>query len=649
MRRNHAIAAVLGALAIGIAPDPVISTPTWASQNFVLVDGPNAGETWSAENTPYLVPILKEIDDPSVNVVTVRKSAQVAFTTAAMAWLGKNIATMPAREMVIFPTLTSVQDFNREKLQPAIDASPQLRRLVRSQTSRSAAGSTSMSKRYRGGSLTLTGANSAADLRSKTIKRQFRDEIDEWPADLEGQGDPYGMADARLISFHASGDWKVLEGSTPTIRGQSRIDKRFEEGDQRYYQVPCPHCGEFQRLEFGDKDSAFGLKFETVFPHRAHYVCRHNGCIIEHHEKRAMVAEGRFVAEAPGPGRNPSFHLDALISNLTTWDALAAAFLAAKDDPQKLKAFVNLWLGESWEERGDAPDWQQLLMRREDYEARRIPVGGLVLTGAADIQSDGIYYELVAWGLGMESWSIDAGFIPGDTATREGLVWTRLGEIMSTHYPDAYGGGWPIDMFAVDAGYQTQIVYDWCRRRMRARPIKGQAGWYKPAIASAPSKQDLKFSGERVKKRGIMLWPVGTWPLKATLYTNLRALGIRDGEEADPPGLCHFTTAVHDETFFKQLTAEHLKDRERHGRVVREWVASGANHYHDCRIYNMAMAEHLRLSTLSTDEWRAIAAQRGVPKGDQADLFAPIAESVTPPPAAHRPQRRVRRVIRTRA
>jgi phage terminase large subunit GpA-like protein len=39
--------------------------------------------------------------------------------------------------------------------------------------------------------------------------------------------------------------------STPTIQELSRIEKEFSETDQRYFFVPCPHCGFFQVLKWG--------------------------------------------------------------------------------------------------------------------------------------------------------------------------------------------------------------------------------------------------------------------------------------------------------------------------------------------------------------------------------------------------------------
>lgn len=611
-------ASVLRAWARGMRPEEAVSTADWVGGNLVVPDGPRAGQLFDLDLAPYIRGIYEALDDESVNLVAVRKSAQVAFTAAGMGWIGARIATAPSRGMVIFPTLTSVQDFNREKLAPTIEATKALRDRIIGQKSRSSDGSTSLSKRYPGGSLTLTGANSSSDLRSKSTQFQFRDEIDEWPLDLEKQGDPMKMADARLISFHATADWKVLVGSTPTNAGTSRIDQFFEDGDQRYWNVTCPHCDTEQVLEFGGKAQDWGLKFKTSFPHEAHYICRAHGCVIYHTEKAAMVRGGRWVAREPGPGRYPSFHIDALISLLTTWDKMVEEFLDAKDDPQKLKGFVNLWLGRSWEERGDAPDHSQLMLRREDYPARTIPPGGLLHTLGADVQMNGIYYEVVTYGQDRQSWSIDARFLSGDTSDVGMPVWKEFREVLERTYPDAYGNQWPVDVAGIDSGYRTNTVYQFCVNHHRLRATKGDDGWHKPAIASSPSQQQITFLGRR---RGVKLWHIGTWPLKAALYQDLRKTGLKDGEEATPPGYCHFSEHVNDEAYFRQLTAEYLKQEERSGRLRHRWVETGPNHFLDCRIIARAMAEHLQIGRLTSDDWAKIIADRCSVKTPQGDMF----------------------------
>lgn len=629
LRHPSALALVAGALASILQPPTVAVPSAWAQKHLVVADGPRAGSRWDPELTPQLVPVLDSLAQGSPwNKVALRKSAQVGATGIGIAWMASIIAMAPARAMVIFPTVATVQDYNREKLTPTIQASPELRRRVRDQHSRSSRGSTALNKVFPGGSIVLTGANSSADLRSKTVKYQHRDEVDEWPLDLEGQGDPESLADGRFIAFHATGDYMAFVSSTPTIKGRSRIDDAYEAGDQRNWYVPCPQCGAEQKLVFGGADVSHGLKFEKQPPYRAHYVCVANGCVIPHEAKAEMVRRGRYVAENE-KGLYPSFHVDALTSRLTTWDKIAEAFLAAKDNPTKLKAFVNLWLGQSWEERGEAPEWKLLLQRRETYARGHLPVGALIITLAVDVQGNGLFYEVVGWGADKQSWSLDAGFIEGDTADPEGAVWARLTELSERRYPDAYGGAWPADMIGVDAGFNTEAVKNWVRGRPKAYALKGMPGWYLPPMGT-PAKVDVTFRGKK-RSRGALIWPVGTWPLKAEFYALLRKEPPHDGSEAHPQGFVHL--AEHnDERFCRQIVAETLKEKEWRGRIVKEWVATGDNHFHDCRVYGLALFDHLGGNRWTDDQWRVLAQNRGVKAVPQKDLFG---VAVVEAPASH--------------
>lgn len=606
---------VLDALARTIAPPERMRPSEWAARHMVVADGPRAGQLWDPRMTPQLVEIMDclTMDDPCTRVV-VRKSAQVGATTIGIAWMCWMIDQDPTQAMVIFPTQTSGRDYQRDKLGPAIDASPRVRRLVRRQTSRSSKGSTSLAKRYPGGTLMIVGANSAADLRAKTVQIQHRDEIDEWPLDLDGQGDPMEMAEARLIAYHASGKYKVLMTSTPTIKGVSRIDAAFEAGDQRYWMVRCPHCGHEQRLVFGSGER-HGLKFRAAPPYEAHYVCE-QGCVIEAHERAEMIRCGRWVPTNPD-GQYPSFHLDALSSLLTTWDRVAEAFVAARDDPARLKTFLNLWLGEAWEERGEAPDWERLMERREEMERGTRPADALVITMAVDVQQDGLYYETVGWARDRRSWVLDAGYLDGDTADPGGEVWRRLSDVADRRYTDPWGRTWAVDVIGVDAGYRTDAVLAWTRAQGRAIALKGVYGWYKPAIGT-PARPQVTRGGRR--RRAARVWPVGTWPLKGDLYAMLRLTGRAAGQESDPPGYCHFPDWL-DDGYFRQLTAEYIRERTVRGRTVREWVARGENHYHDCRIYNLALWSYLGCDRWTDDVWARRIAERGSPPDD--DLLSP--------------------------
>jgi phage terminase large subunit GpA-like protein len=207
-----------------------------------------------------------------------------------------------------------------------------------------------------------------------------------------------------------------------------------------------------------------------------------------------------------------------------------------------------------------------------------------MVTVGCDVQKDGIFYEIVAWGRGRESWSIGADYLAGDTADRDGTAWQALAKLYDQRFEIDDGPPIGIDLLAIDAGYNTDAVCEWVRGRPQALAVRGADGWER-LVFGAASKTDINWKGER-RKRSAKIWPVFVWNLKSELYAQLRKTP-KQGDELMPAGFCHFPTA-YGPTFFQQLTADHLKEVERRGRRIMVWTTTGANHFHDARIYAMA-------------------------------------------------------------
>jgi phage terminase large subunit GpA-like protein len=165
-----------------------------------------------------------------------------------------------------------------------IEESPVLRDLVQSPRSRDS-GNTTLSKEFPGGILVMTGANSAVGLRSMAARYLFLDEVDAYPLDVDGEGDPIVLAMARTRTFARR---KIFLCSTPLTSGSSRIEAAYEQSDKRRYFVPCPFCDYFQVLEFAR------IRWENKDPETAAYYCSNKRCEarIENHHKTEMLARG---------------------------------------------------------------------------------------------------------------------------------------------------------------------------------------------------------------------------------------------------------------------------------------------------------------------------------------------------------------------
>jgi phage terminase large subunit GpA-like protein len=638
--------AILAGIGASIVTPPSTITPTqWASEHLVVIDGPRAGQLWDPRQAPYICAILEGVFCGPHTKGTVRKSSQVGYTQGLTALAGWIACERPANTLFVMQSSAMAESINREKLEPSIHASEAFRDNILKASSRDSRGSSALRKAFRrGGGLTLTGANSAKELQTRTVKYALCDEIDQWEANVGKQGSPMSMVDDRQISHHATRDYRKLQGGTPTIKGKSLVDNEFEAGDQRYLRLPCPHCGERIRLVFGgfaDQASGTGLRFNRKPPFDAHYVPQCCGARIEHWQKEGMIAAALdlpdygFVAEKPEPGRFPSWHIDAISSNFTTWDKVAEKFVDAGDDPEKLKGFYNRWLGLPFEETSDIPDWEALLNRRESYAERVIPSDALIVIMGVDVQKRGIYVEIVGWTPNRRSYTIFAGYLragdaerPGDTSDPDDACWKRLHELHETPLAVAHGGTRRIDYTGIDCRYSTPAVYDWVRRHHNAFAIRTIEGWGRPPL-SAPKLVDYDWHGKTIRK-GVQRWDAGSYDLKAIFYAYLARRAPTEGPDALPPeGFCHFGTFLW-EPYFRQITAEHIGSDKQGRRVWKPHYED--NHWLDCRIVNMAIAFSSALGDIrnrSPESWRQLIKERG-PK----DKSAPLLQLIVEPPAA---------------
>jgi len=625
----------------------------WADEHYYL-SAESAAEPGRWRTLPYQRGWMDAFTDPRIEHVSVMKSARVGWTKCLNAVVGYYMHQDACPVMVVQPTIEDAQGYSKEEIAPMLRDCPSLAALVPEARAKDA-DNTILHKLFPGGSLSLVGANSARGFRRVSRKVVLFDEIDGYPASAGAEGDQLKLGIRRTEYYW---DRKIGDGSTPTAAGRSRIERLFEAGDQRRYYVPCPHCDFFQVLKFD------GFRWPRGKPEQAVYVCMECGAEIEHEHKRAMVQAGEWrpgphqqfpnvPAPAPFSG-HASFHIWAAYSYSpnASWGQICGEFAEAEKKPDELKTFVNTVLGETWQERGEAPEWERLYQRREHYEAATCPLGVLFLTAGVDVQKDRLVYEVVGWGRGKESWSIEAGVLLGDTANASADVWKQLNGLLARTYPSTTAIYLPIAVLAIDSGYNTQTVYNWARQHAMSKVIAVKGLERSKVLVGTPSPVDVSMSG-RMVKRGYRVWPVGVDVAKSELYGWLKLEpptdDARAAGETCPPGFCHFPQFG--EEYFKQITAEQLvPHRKRTGFTAFVWekIAGRENHYLDCRVYARAAATVAGLDRLSEADWcelERIAGQEqlALPLADAAPApapemsRAPTAPRAAAPPAPARP------------
>lgn len=643
-----ALRLVASRLAEAIRPRPPLPFDEWLTKNVVLVDGPRKGEFWSPTDAPYLVEIAKCLSqEHPANLVTVRKAQQTGVSILALSWCLYIAETCPDNILYGVPGIDALQDINGQKLQPLIDAWQEKtgKRIVLPVTSRSGRNSTTYEKRFPGGYISLANANTVMDLSMKTCRFGVKDEVSKW-GELPNGADPETLFFGRFTAFRRQRTYKIFELSTPeTDSGDPlgddpahcRIDRSFRRSDQRFWYVRCEECGGNDPGEgwFVQGDDHFHV--DRAHPHKSAMVCPHCGHWIVESERVPMVRGGHYRPTQSGPDRHPGFHVDAFMSLLMSLGDIAEDKLRGEGRGEAgAKDYYNLVRALPYQLRGNAPDWQRLMERREDYADRAIPPDGLIFVAGADVQHSGIYIEAVAFAADRQSWSVHAEFLEGDTDDKNAGAWVKLDTLYRTQWADANGGTRRLDALAVDAGdgNRTTQVLEWCRERPDTYAIAGKHGRGVPAIG-VPIKKSVRKGGKRKRYGSTLLWPVGTWALKGEFYGNLHRAGLRSGEPTDPPGYCHFNDARGEE-FFRQITAEYFDQKLVRGRFVEEWkTIRRDNHFLDCRIYAMAMAEHMGMSRFTPADWSALRS-RLVP-ASAPTLFSPPPQQVAAQPTAPTP------------
>lgn len=591
------------AAASALKPPPMLDLAEWSEQNVILSREDSAAP---GKYTPWpfqIEPMQVMSPRNSAERVCILAASQTLKTRLMLNFLGYVIDVDPGPVLFVEPRAADAEALSKDRVAPMLRDTPCLRSKVAEAKSRDSA-NTIDHKKFPGGHISFGTATSPSSLAMRPIRYLFLDEISRDEYRNSSEGDPVAIAEKRTVTF-----WnrKIVYASSPSDEGNCRISQIFAHSDQRQWHVPCPFCGFEQVLEWSgivwSKDgqpvsyTCDGERRELIIPETAPmYRCSACNNLMP---ERCKLDGGRYISMNPD-GKYPGFRVNALVSPVRSWADIVQDFIQAQGKPSLMKVFHNTVLAETWQERGEAPDWEKLLARRESWPVGTVPAGGLLLTAGVDVQNDRWEGFVWAWGRDRYCWLVDHKVGYGKFS--EQSVKDALTEWKNGTWQHSSGAVMTIARLAIDSGHETNEVYNWARTQGSDVIVVDGRQHLTGALIGAPSLVDVTVNG-RKHRRGMRLWPLDTWKLKNELYGRLN-LPYVEGKK--PPGWVHLPEFIGQE-FCKGLTAEQVVRRviKGYAKFAFEKIYE-RNEPLDGWVYARGAAANLEIDRFSERQWLSL-------------------------------------------
>lgn len=626
-----------------------IKPSDYVEQNRVMTSDVSAWEgKFRYDKNPYLKEIINRLspDDPA-RIVAVMKGAQIGFTAGVVeggiVWI---ISENPGPILFTCGDKELTKEVVEKRLDPAIDSCG-LRHLIRPSVVRKKnqrTGDTSTSKEFAGGFLLVDGTNNVNKLRNRSIMYGFIDDFDAAKIEDSKEGTTRSLIEMRFASYAFK--MKLFYISTPTVKGRSNIENVFKLGDQRYFNVPCPKCGTYIPLHWrvkmiNEENEYGGIHFELdehgkLLPKSVGYICQHCGEFFTDRYKYDMLQHGKWVptTEPSEPGYL-SYNISSLYSppGMYNWEHYVRKWLECypnglfqKPILGNLKSFLNLCLAQTFEERGKSPRIMNIMQNTRDYSIGTIPIelsqkdgNGMIvmITCSCDLNGfvdDGrLDYEVVAHSETGATYSIDAGSIgtfQRMTSQEERQMYTYrnnellnvwdifIRDVLQKQYKTDKGGYMFIHAACVDTGSFTHYAntfVDQCQSLVNPVLTVGIKGDVEKVQKLNVDKHNFKKSQERPN-----LYILEVNQLKDQLAEKMDLKWNSASGLPQPAGFMNYPEPGEGKyllnSYFSHFESEHkVQQLNADGSEVgHKWQKKNsmvANHFWDCRIYNMALRD----------------------------------------------------------
>lgn len=523
----------------------------------------------------YQKGIIEAATDPTIDRVSVLKSARIGYSTILIGLLAHYVVNDPSLILLYLPDEGLARSIVTSDIEPIFEESPALRKILSADKSSKVGKkdrSTMLMRQFTGGSLKVLSAETDRSFRAHNGRIIILDEVDSMK--MIGDGHPVDLAITRADTFP---DSKLILGSSPVYEETSPILAEYAKSDQRVFEVPCPHCGDFHEIKWKD------IHWPEGKPEEAAWFCPSCGAETHNDYKVGMIAKGRWRITKPEVKGHAGFKINSLASPIpkADWRLLAQDFVKAKKDPTKLQVFVNTRLGEGWRIDGDRVDELELMRSAEPFglgapDATGIeglyplPEDVLAITVGTDMQDDRGELTYLGFSEAGQIFVLDHDVVYGRYEDNE--FWADIDSLIKRRWKHPLGGEIGVDAVAVDSssGSHMPYVYPFCQARLNRRVV---------AIKGVPGR--AKFIERSKTMKRDPLWLVGVESIKNAILNRVRAGRIFRFSKSLP------------EVWYEQFAGEHAVIKMDRGQQVRKWlpVPGRRNEALDCTVYAIAAKE----------------------------------------------------------
>lgn len=401
-------------------------------------------EAWEATAFDFdVAPHVKGVIErgwmnPKIRKINLQWATRLMKTSTCLSLICFVAAEAPAPMAVLFGDRGTLQNTLTEHMYPMFEATRPVRRQLPPDHKRNR-----RVVRFRDCSIRLANAGTMSDASGFPALYVFKFEHEKipMPGIGEAESDSSKRIDKRTSGY--ARNVKILEEGSPVSANESRVHKLRQSGSVIEFRchVPCPHCREYQVLDFErvkwDRDE-IGEQTPALAERTARYVCLHcNGEIHNHHRPQMMracrwIAEGEWIDADGIICGTPKIDSDTCIFGplsklysllISGWGAVAREFVEAIEaqragDLQALKNFVTETLGEVWVQKSTTVAASELAQHlRGEHSLKECPPETAFLTTAADVGYSGddmlFHWMVQAWARGGQGAVVDFGLITG--------------------------------------------------------------------------------------------------------------------------------------------------------------------------------------------------------------------------------------------